>query len=87
MQVEKTRKFDRQRPEIIARKFKIPIDSIIDLKNGGIVDLDDTRARTLKQWGMVKYASTENVSRETSDSEQNDDVSMDKKKRKKKGGK
>lgn len=55
--VKKTKRLDNKKPAQVARKFRIPIDDVRELQRGETVELEDTLARTLKQWGMVAYVT------------------------------
>lgn len=58
MLVEKTIRLDRKKPLVIARKFRIPLETVHLLQAGGPVEVLDAVGRTMKQWGMVKYMPT-----------------------------
>ena len=55
MQVRKTKRLDNKKPMQVARKFRIDVEDVRELQRGETVELEDARARTLKQWGMVAY--------------------------------
>jgi hypothetical protein len=59
MLVKKTKKLNNKKPLHIARKFRMALDDVRELQRGFEVDLETSLARTLKQWGMVKYVIVE----------------------------
>lgn len=54
MRVEAAPSLQRQRPVAVARKFRVDVDIIERLQAGEIIEIEDIRARALKQWGMVR---------------------------------